>query len=154
MSWASFSPMAAAADVLSIFSDAYDTMELTNFNPDWGQAGTHKETTAGGNAVLEYANVNYQGIEYPESDVSGMTSVHFDIYTKDMPNIDIFLITSAGEVAVTRALTADSWNSFDIPLSEFTGMDLSTAIQFKIATNPWVDAGFGTIWIDNIYFSK
>ena len=147
-------PMAAAADVLSIFSDAYDTMELTNFNPDWGQAGTHKETTAGGNAVLEYANVNYQGIEYPESDVSGMTSVHFDIYTKDMPNIDIFLITSAGEVAVTRALTADSWNSFDIPLSEFTGMDLSTAVQFKIATNPWVEAGFGTIWIDNIYFSK
>jgi hypothetical protein len=147
-------PTAAATDVLSIFSDAYDDLAATDFNPDWGQAGTHKATTAGGNAVLEYANVNYQGIAYTESDISGMTSVHFDIYTKDMLNIDIFLITGAGEIAVTKALTANTWNSFDIPLSEFTGMDLTKAIQFKLATNPWVDTGFGTIWIDNIYFSK
>jgi len=149
-------PSHAQADVLSIYSDSYMNLEGTNFNPGWGQTTTYTSETIGNNAVIKYSQLNYQGIEYTSSDVSEMTYVHFDIYTSDLTAIDIFPIsTSSGDqISVTKNLTANSWNSIDIPLSEFNGLIKTDMIQFKLVGNPWNESGFGTIWVDNIYFHK
>ena len=147
-------PTLTEADVLSVFSNAYTDIAGTNFNPGWGQAGTYTPETIGSDDVIKYGNINYQGIEYGTTDASGMTNLHFDIYTGDLTAIDIFLIDDTGEVSVTKTLVANQWNSIDIPLSEFTGRDLSKVFQFKLAGNPWNEGGFGTIWVDNIYFNK
>ncbi|MCP4375777.1 MAG: hypothetical protein GY794_06330 [bacterium] len=42
-------------------------------------------------------------------------------------------------------ITTGSWQSLDIPLSSFTGVDLADVIQMKFDGN-------GTIFLDNIYF--
>ena len=41
--------------------------------------------------TLEYANLNYQGLEYPTTDVSAMEYVHLDYYTDDATALDFFL---------------------------------------------------------------
>lgn len=151
---AATTPIIDAANVISVYSNAYTDIAGTNFNPGWGQAGTYAAETVGGDDVIKYGNINYQGIEYGTTDVSTMTNLHFDIYTSDLAGIDIFLIDDTGEIAVTKTLTPNQWNSIDIPLSDFTGRDLTKVFQFKLAGNPWNEAGFGTIWVDNIYFNK
>jgi len=57
---------------------------------------------------------------------------------------------------VVRNLTANAWNSLDIPLSEFTSQGLSMAdlFQIKLVGSPFAPAGFGTIFVDNIYFYR
>jgi hypothetical protein len=54
---------------------------------------------------------------------------------------------------VTKSLIANQWNSFDIPLSDFTsqGLPISNLKQFKFVGTPWA---VGTVFIDNIYFYK
>jgi hypothetical protein len=141
-------PTLAEEDVISVFSNAYTDIAGTNFNPSWGQAGTYAAETIGSDDVIKYGNIDYQGIEYGTTDVSGMTNLHMDIYTADQGSIDIFLIDDTGEVSVTKTLTADQWTSIDILLSEFAGRDLTKVFQFK-----FVGSG-GTIWVDNIYFNK
>ena len=53
--------------------------------------------------TLEYANLNYQGLEYPATDVSAMEYVHLDYYTDDATALDFFLISA--NPAVENAYT-------------------------------------------------
>jgi len=138
-------PTVDAASVLSIFSDAYTDLEGTNFNPDWGQTGT--VATDGG--VLTYSNLNYQGTEFSGAqDVSGYESVHVDFYSADAQTLKFFLV-GAGETAYDLPVAANTWVSVDIPLTAFTGVDLTQVIQFKVDANP--NSGV-TVLFDNLYF--
>ena len=65
-------------DVISVYSDAYTSI-ATNLNPNWGQATQMTEVQIDGNNTLEYANLNYQGLEYPQTDVSAMEFLHFGL---------------------------------------------------------------------------
>ena len=144
-------PTAAAGDVLSIFSDVYDDLADTNFNPDWGQGNA--VTVA--NGVMTYAGLDYQGtnlggVDGVSQDVSGYGSLHVDFYTDDSTSIDFFLISNAGgvaaEVAYSLPITAGEWVSLDIPLTEWSGVvDLTSVFQIKVAGN-------GTVKWDNWYF--
>ena len=70
-------PTKAPADVISVYSDAY-TKHRYQLNPDWGQQTNCTEIQIDGNNTLEYANLNYQGLDYPATDVSAMEYVHLD----------------------------------------------------------------------------
>ena len=76
-------PSQDSADVISVYSDAFTENIATNLNPDWGQATQTTEVQIDGNNTLEYANLNYQGLEYAQTDVSAMDYVHLDYYTND-----------------------------------------------------------------------
>ncbi|WP_146841186.1 T9SS type A sorting domain-containing protein, partial [Flavobacterium glaciei] len=54
------------------------------------------------------------------------------------------------EFEITRTPTLSGWNSFDIPLSEFTGL----TTRGNIAQLVFSGAPAGTVYIDNVYFSK
>ena len=82
-------PSKAAADVISVFSDAIHKHRY-QLNPDWGQQTQTTEIQIDGNNTLEYANLNYQGLEYPATDVSAMEYVHLDYYTDDATALDFF----------------------------------------------------------------
>ena len=141
-------PSQDSADVISVFSDAYTTNIASNLNPGWGQATQTTEVDIAGNNSLEYANLNYQGLEYPETDVSAMEYVHLDYYTNDATALEFYLISTGPlENAHTISIVTGSWQSIDIPLSAYTVPELDKAIQFKTVGN-------GTVWIDNIYFWK
>ena len=144
-------PARADADVISIYSGYYDNIAGTNYYPNWGQTTTYTELDINGDATIQYSNLNYQGIEYGETiDASTMEYLHIDVWTADAPNIQVFPISIAtGEQQVTLDLVADQWNSFNIPLSDFTsqGLSMDDIHQFKFV-------GSGTVFIDNIYYYR
>ncbi|PLX19444.1 MAG: hypothetical protein C0599_10945, partial [Salinivirgaceae bacterium] len=146
-------PVRNPGDVISIYSDAYTNVNGTNFNPPWGQSTVMTIDSIGDNGMLTYANFNYQGTTLAASqNVSIMDTLHVDVYTADADTARIFCISSGPvEKSFTLQLTANEWNSFDIPLSEFSDVvDLNDVFQIKF------DGGDGsqTLYIDNLYFYR
>ncbi|WP_397363056.1 T9SS type A sorting domain-containing protein [Olleya sp. R77988] len=155
-------PARDAADVISIFSDAYANVSNVDYNPNWGQTGFGSANTAfevvpgSGNASLEYPNFNYQGIDFNGAqDISAMDYLHLDIWTNDT-NPNVYVISSGAEIAHPITSQAGTWQSVEIPIAGITG-DPTAAIQFKF------DGGSGArlmmnvdnkIYIDNLYFYK
>ena len=121
-------------------------MAGSDFDPDWGQGTDATIETYAGNEVLQYKDLNYQGLEYTVSDVSGYTKLHLDYWTTDATTINVSLI-SAGplENPVALTVTTGSWQSVDINLSEYSTPNLSEVFQLKTD-------GDGTVILDNIYF--
>ena len=140
-------PMQDAGNVISIFSDAYANVEGTDLNPDWGQATIVTEETIAGNNTLVYTGLNYQGMQLGSSqDVSGMTHLHLDYWTANSSALNAFLISSGPiETAYALSVPSNGWASLDIPLANFSPVDLADLIQFKFDGN-------GDIYLDNIYF--
>jgi hypothetical protein len=145
-------PTRVAGDVVSIFSSKYSDLANTNFYPNWGQSTQFAEFDLAGDKILQYSNLNYQGIEYATTDLTNMQFLHMDIWTANLSNLEIFLISRAtGEKSIVKSLTANAWTSVDIPLADFVakGMSINDVFQFKL-----VGATAGTVFIDNIYFFK
>jgi len=136
-------PTNDAADVLSIFSNAYTDLPNTNFFPNWGQSTQYVQV----NGMLKYSNLNYQGVQFASGiDVSTMEKLHIDIFTPDCTSFQLFLI-GGGENAVTLTPSLNGWNSYDIPMSSYAARTLNNIIQFKFV-------GSGTVFLDNLYFWK
>lgn len=150
------SPTKMAANVISIYSDAY-TDTATNYNPGWGQSGTVNSAydPGTGDLVMEYANFNYQGTEITTVDASAMEYLHVDIWTSDATNVKVSPInngTGAGEALVDVVLVTNGWSSVDIPKSSFTSMTWDAIYQLKFDGQGGVSPS--TIYLDNIYFWK
>jgi hypothetical protein len=123
-------------------------------NPNWGQSTITSSITVQGDVILKYDKLTYQGMDLsPASgiDVTGKTMLHIDVWAATTTAFDVFLISHAGaptETAVTLNPTTTGWNSFDIPLSSYTGPDKTQIYQFKFVGTP----GGNTVYIDNLYF--
>jgi hypothetical protein len=154
-------PSRQAADVKSIFSGVYNDVAGSNYLPDWGQGqfgSSYAIFDLKGDKMLNYTKLSYQGLQIGSAvDASSMEFLHIDIWTADNMSIDIYPlpdgVSAADERFVTKALVANQWNSFDIPLSDFTsqGLPLNNLKQFKFVGAPWA---VGTVFVDNIYFYR
>ena len=150
-------PTAHADSVFSIYSDTYEDLAGTNFNPNWGQLTvvTVDSVVAESNVLL-YENLNYQGTNLgsadgADQDFSGYEALHLDFWTPNADTLYFFLISrTTGEQAYMLPVTTEEWVSVDIPLTHFTdlGLGLSDIFQFK------VDGGDGStiVYFDNWYF--
>jgi hypothetical protein len=149
-------PTRIASDVIGIYGSKYTNLSGTNFFPDWGQAGqgsSWAEFDLNGDKMLQYIKLSYQGIQFNTTNISAMQYLHMDIWTADVNAIETFLIRAGLEKSVKKNLTANSWNSIDIPLTDYTsqGLSLNDIFQFKFVGDGWAA---GTVFIDNIYFYK
>ena len=145
-------PTALAANVISIYSDAYAGKVGLDTNPNWGQTTVTTSTTVAGDNIQKYANFNYQGIDFSSNtvNVTTYTSLHIDLWSADATSVDVFIVGSAGEVSVPVTLTASAWKSIDIPLSSYT-TDKTAIKQIKLVSTPF---GGTTVYMDNLYFKK
>jgi hypothetical protein len=137
--------------VISIFSEAYTSLDGTNFNPYWQQATVGSIENYGGNSVLRLFNLNYQGIELAgEVNAASMKYLHVDIWTADETKLDIYPIsrTTGERKASLTPLKLNEWNSYNIKLSDIftTGFNLADLVQFK-----FIGAGGHSVYIDNLY---
>ncbi len=141
-------PSQSADQVLSIFSDAYVNVEGTDFYPDWGQSTSVSEQLIESNTTLVYSNFNYQGIQLgANQNISTFTNLHLDVYSESASEFNIYLISPGPvEVPYSIAVPTDGWLSLDIPLTEFSPVDLNDLFQLKF------DGMGDQIFIDNIYF--
>jgi Secretion system C-terminal sorting domain/Dockerin type I domain len=148
-------PTNASDDVVSIFSDSFEDLPGTDFNPPWGQSTIVSTPNIGGNVMLKYANFNYQGTQFSAAqDLSLMEFVHIDLWTADA-TVVLFTPIAAppGEFLVPLTpLEQNVWNSIDIPLADFTGVSMASIFQLKFDGQQGVNPS--NIYLDNIYFYK
>jgi len=145
-------PTAPANKVASLFSDAYQTADPgTNFFPNWNQPTVVSTIQVGGtDNVLKYATFSYEGTELAHHlNVADMKYMHIDVFTSDLTTFKIGPIsTGPKETDFVATPTANIWNSYDIPVSTFTGVNMSDI--FQIGTSG--GSGTQTVYLDNIYF--
>jgi hypothetical protein len=111
---------------------------------------------ADGNTVHKYYNHLYSGIQVGavSLDVSSMTKLHIDVYSQNFTTFKIKLEDAdkaALELEVPAAKVKGSWNSYDIDLSTYVGVNLSK-LKFIV---PVTFEGTGTtLYVDNVYFYR
>ncbi|MBO6793804.1 MAG: T9SS type A sorting domain-containing protein [Balneolaceae bacterium] len=143
-------PVLDQENVLSIFSDVYQNLSNTNYNPNWGQETQVSFVEIDGNNTLKYTNLNYQGSEFENPiNVADMEWIHLDYWTSNSTELKVYLISPGPlETSFEIDVKQNDWQSIDIPLSEYVDVvNLSEVFQLKIEGN-------GTIFFDNLYFAK
>jgi hypothetical protein len=159
-------PTHSADKVISLFSDAYTNVTVDTWSASWDKADVNTIAIAG-DSVQYYSNLTHAGIEFTSQtiDASGMTHFHMDIWTPDstdLPKVFKIKLVDFGangvwdgggddvehEVALdaNAGLTTGSWVSFDLPLTDFTGLTTQSHLaQLIISGDP------NTVYVDNVY---
>lgn len=144
-------------NVKSVYSDTYTSLVPGMFIGSWQQQTATQSVSLDGNNTLKNSNFSYVGIEFggPEIDATDMEYLHLDIYPLSSFTINVYPICRNNDESVNDQLKkpinliANQWNSIDIPMSDFVGLNASRIFQFKF------DNGKGeTFYLDNLYFYK
>ena len=78
---AATTPTRNAANVISLFSDAYTNVADIGWTPNWGQSTVVSNITVAGNETKKYESLNYQGVQFASGiDASTMTNLHLDLW--------------------------------------------------------------------------
>jgi len=163
-------PTFPAADVISLFSNAYSNVPVDKWSADWDDADVTDFQVSGDDVKL-YTNLVFAGIEFTSQtiDATAMTNFFMDIWTPDptaLPAIFKIKLVDFGADGVfgggddkeheltfdansTPSLQTGSWVRFDIPLSDFTGLTTKAHLaQLIFVADP------NTVYVDNILFHK
>ncbi|WP_435416517.1 hypothetical protein [Polaribacter aestuariivivens] len=158
-------PSRNAADVISLFSDAYTNVNVDTWNTSWSQA-SFEDVMINGNATKKYTSLGFNGIETTSNpvDASTMTHVHLDVWTPNATEIKLKLVdflgdgfdngTNNSEAEIAVATTTGEWTSIDIPLADFTAAGITSFAdinQYIITATPF---GSSIVFVDNFYFHK
>lgn len=158
------------ANVISIFSDAYENVNVDFYNGYWKpwQTTTSADFDVNGDDILVYENFNFVGHQFsdPVVDATSMTHLHLDILVPaEVPAGAKLKITikdfgpdgvdSASDdktqdfIINSSDLTSKGWSSFDIPLTVTPRTKLG---QFIFSD---MDTGLlPSFYLDNVYFYK
>ncbi len=155
-------PTDDAANVISLFSDAYTDVSVDTYRTDWS-VGDLEDVNVAGNATKKYTNVSFVGIETVGSQVDATSMTHFrvDIWSPDATVFKIKLVDfgpdggfeggddTEHEITFT-APASNQWISYDIPLTDFVGLtNRANIAQYILVAEP---TGTATVFMDNMYF--
>lgn len=169
-------PMVSAPDptidedlVLSVYSDTYLTNTVSEFNLNaFGITATEQDLESDGNQTAKLENLNFYGAQWIAADVNEYTNIHFDYWATSSTAFNFYLIDLTSMIGGgtpdepryaigpdgDQEIVQGEWVSVTIPLQHFldqpTGSftwDLDDIFQYKFD-------GVGTLFFDNVYFSK
>lgn len=163
-------PGFTAADVISLFSNAYTNVAVDTWSASWDNANV-ADLKVSGDDVKHYTNLVFAGIEFTSQpiDASAMTHFYLDFWTPDptaAPAVFKIKLVDFGaggtfgggddvehelmlNNATTPALATGTWVRLDIPLSNFAGLTTKGHLaQLIISGDP------NTVYIDNVLFHK
>ncbi|MEL0455314.1 T9SS type A sorting domain-containing protein [Flavobacteriaceae bacterium SZ-1-7] len=166
-------PARAAADVFSIYSDAYTDFVVDNFDAGWCGGAHSSEVMIAGNPTLKKnTGIACQGIDFSSNkqDLSGFTHLHFDFYIADSDLVgDVFNLklvdfggggaeASALEVNInggtTPALVGNTWVSVDVDITALVAPVAGSLTRSDVAQIGITTANVDNLWFDNIYLHK
>ena len=166
-------PARSAANVVSIYSDAYTPITINNFDAGWcGGAAATQVAVAGNNTLKKNAGIACHGIDFSTNrqNLSSFTHIHFDIYTDDTDLTgDVFNVKlvdfagGAGEASAlevnintgtTPAIVAGKWISVDINITSLGGVVTGNLTRSNVAQIGITTANLTNVWYDNIYLYK
>ena len=145
-----------AWDVKSLYGGVYTNESGVNFDSFGGSTIDGDVALGDGNIVKKYSNHLYSGIQGNNGnlDVSAMTKLHIDVYSPGFTAFRIKLEAVNGsnvELDVPGAHTQGSWNSYDLDLSTYVGVDLA---HLKWVVPVTYTPPGETLFIDNVYFYR
>jgi Putative metal-binding motif/Secretion system C-terminal sorting domain len=150
-------PARNAWDVLSQYGSAYTNQLGVDFNSFGGSNIIGDVTLADNSIVKKYIAHSYSGISTNGSytlNVSAMTHLHLDVWSPDFVSFKIKLEAVNGsnnEIEVPFTKIQGSWNSYDLDLSTYAGVDLANLRWIVPVTfNP----NNTTLFISNVYFYR
>lgn len=162
-------PTQNAADVISIFSDTYENVNIDFYNGYWQpyQTTTSADIEVNGDNILVYENFNFVGHQFsdPTVDASAMTHLHMDVLIPGTLPSNAKLIITIKDFGANSAdgggddktqrftlnssqLKGDAWASIDIPL---TLSQRSKVGQFIFENG---GSAVTNLYMDNVYFYK
>ena len=171
-------PTRNSADVISLFSDAYTDIDISEWGTSWDSASVSDETIAGNNvkkvSFSSSQDATFLAVDFTDNRINtnGFTHFHIDIWTQTATLDKSFnhkfsnhanvlpKETSAVEFSTTNASNPvlpnpnpGGWISYDIPLSSLTIAGGDSADRDKIGQYI-ITSNLGVVYIDNIYFYK
>ncbi|MFN7312969.1 MAG: T9SS type A sorting domain-containing protein [Bacteroidota bacterium] len=156
-------PTKAAADVISMFSNAYTNVPVETWRTSWS-AATLTDIQIASNDVKKYTALDFVGVETGANQInaSTMDSFEFDFWTPNSTTLKFKLVdfgpngTFDGgddkEHEVTITPTVNEWNHVSVALSSLTGLTTKSNIAQLIFAS--VPSGISVLYIDNVLFSK
>ncbi|MBK8828752.1 MAG: hypothetical protein IPO26_19295 [Saprospiraceae bacterium] len=155
-------PTRNAADVVSMFSNAYTNVAVDTWRTDWS-AAVLEDIQIEGNDTKKYSNLDFVGIETvtKQIDITAMNHFHIDMWTPNMTTFRVKLVDFGADAAfgggddtehevIFDNVVANRWNSLDIPLTQFANLMGKQHIAQIIFSG--LPAGGGTVYIDNVFF--
>ncbi len=157
-------PVQDAANVISLFSTAYDNVPVDTWRTEWS-AAEYQEITINGNPTKKYSSLDFVGIETVANqiNITEMTHFHIDIWS---PDVDVFRVKlvdfgpdgafnggdDTEDEIVFDNLAQSEWVRLEIPLSDFEGLTTRENIAQLILSG--MPTGAFTIYVDNVFFYK
>lgn len=156
-------PTKPAADVISLFSNAYTNVNVDTWRTSWS-AATLTDMKIGSDDIKKYSGLDFVGIETVTNqlNISAMDMFEFDVWTPNSTTLKFKLVDFGAdgafgggddkehELSVTPTLNA--WNHIAVPISDFTGLTTKANIAQLIFAS--VPSGTSIIYVDNVMFSK
>ena len=157
-------PTVDAANVISLYSDAYIDAPADTWLTPWSSASI-EDIEIQTNPTKLYTNLDFAAIETVGTnliDAADMDLFHMDVWS---PNFTVFRIKlvdfgadgqfeggdDSEHEMVFQNLAQEFWWSFELPLSDFTNLTSRNHIaQILISAEP---AGGAVIYMDNVFFS-
>jgi hypothetical protein len=155
-------PTYPAAAVISMFSNPYVDVNVDTWQAPWSSAQL-TDLQIQGNDTKRYSSMNFTGVETlggNQLDLTDMTHFRLDYWTA---NIDLFKVKLVdfgndgqyaggddSESELNFQPVAQTWNTIEIPLTQFTG--LSSLAHFSQLILSGEPVGTGVVFIDNVLF--
>ena len=156
-------PTKVAANVISMFSNAYTNVTVDTWRTDWS-AATLTDIQIASNDVKKYSALDFVGIETVANqiNISTMDSFEFDVWTPNSTTLKFKLVDFGADGAfgggddkeheTVITPTLNSWNHVSTAISAMTGLTSKSNIAQLIFAS--VPSGSSIIYLDNILFSK
>ena len=152
-------PNKPAADVISLFSNAYTNHTVDTWSTNWS-AGNHELTDLqiAGNDTKKYVLHHFAGVEFITSpvDATNYDFMHIDVWTPTAATpFTVRLVDFNGahtEADVTNTPATGTWVGYNIPLASFATLGARSQLSQLLFLVP--AGSTGTFFIDNVYFYK
>lgn len=168
-------PSHVPADVIAVFSDAYDTITVDRWSTDWDYAD-YQDLDIEGNTtkVYLYRGQAWNGaaIEFVSDvvDATAMTYLHLDVWVPGTSVLRVKLVDfgadgafdgtgddadSESELQISQAtnppLLPGQWVSYDIPLDVFTALAARGHLAQLFLS---ISSSENILFVDNIYLRR
>jgi hypothetical protein len=131
-------------DVVSLYSGAY----TPTAGATW-QNGV--DVSISGNNARYFDGFTLARLAFAARSISAMTTLHIDVYTLNQNQL-WFEIN--GNRKVVSSIPLNGWASFDIPLSDYVGLNLGNVSFFDLNNPTGAQAPVKVVYLDNIYFYR
>jgi len=160
-------PERNAQDVISIFSDAYDDIEITEWSPEWSPA-EYEFVTIDGTSTVRIDFGPFIGIDFQNDrqNMSEMTHFHMNFWTSNDTFDKSFNLkfsewggtdgeVSAFEFSINNASNPPLdeqgvWVTVDIPFDSWTPVNAPSAVRGDVAQF-LITSNLDVVYVANIY---